>query len=355
MGCCITQNISNPEKTESEKIKISKSDFEIIKLLGKGSYGQVYLVRKKSNLKLYAMKILKKEQLKIKNQQEHTKSERKLLEQINYNFIVKLYYAFQDIINLYIITEFMQGGELFFHLYRETFFDNEKTKFYTAEIVLALGHLHNKNMIYRDLKPENILLGKDGHIKLTDFGMCKILNNKNKKAFTLCGTPQYIAPEILSNKGYDKNVDWWSLGCLTYEMLSGNPPFKFNKNNFDINIFKNNIFYPNSFTEEAKLFLKDILIVDPNKRLGNGKNGFQNIKNHIFFKGINWEDLEQKKIVPPFIPNILNDTDLGNFDKCFTKEKVNESEIVDGKIDETNYANFTYMNNNISYYNENEN
>ena len=176
MGCCIAKNLLNPEKKE---IKISKSDFEIIKLIGKGSYGKVYLVRKKSNSKLFAMKELEKEQLKITNQKEHTKSERKLLEIINYQFIVKFYYAFQDKNYLYIITEFMQGGELFFHLYKETFFDNEKTKFYTAEIILALIHLHSKNMIYRDLKPENILLGKV--VKLTDFGLCKILNKKIKK------------------------------------------------------------------------------------------------------------------------------------------------------------------------------
>ncbi len=345
MGCCISENLSKEENKESEKIKISISDFDIIKVIGKGSYGKVFLVRKKSNSKLYAMKRLKKEYLKIKNQQEHTKSERKLLEIINYNFIVNFYYAFQDEKYLYIITEFMQGGELFFHLYKETFFDNEKVKFYTAEIILALQHLHNKNMIYRDLKPENILLGKDGHIKLTDFGLCKILNNKKKKTYTICGTPQYIAPEIFNNKGYDSSVDWWSLGCLTYEMLIGYPPFKFDKNNFNVNIFNNEIIYPNSFTDEAKLFLKDILIVDPNKRLGSGKNGIENIKKHPFFNGINWEDLENKKVIPPFIPNILDDTDLGNFDKCFTREKINESEIDGDKIDESNYPNFTYMGN----------
>ena len=350
MGCCISENLSKEEKKESEKIKISNSDFEILKLIGKGTYGKVFLVRKKSNSKLYAMKRLKKEHLKLTNQQEHTKSERKLLEIINYTFIVKFYYAFQDEKYLYIITEFMQGGELFFHLYKETFFDNDKVKFYTAEIILALQHLHNKNMIYRDLKPENILLGKDGHIKLTDFGLCKILNNKNKKTYTLCGTPQYIAPEILINKGYDSNVDWWSLGCLTYEMLIGYPPFKIDKNNFNINIFNNEIFYPNSFTDEAKMFLKDILIVDPNKRLGSGKNGIDNIKKHPFFNGINWEDLENKKVIPPFIPNILDDTDLGNFDKFFTREKIDESEVVGEKIDESNYANFTYMNNASSNY-----
>ena len=201
-------------------------------------------------------------------------------------------------------------------------------------------------MIYRDLKPENILLGKDGHIKLTDFGMCKILSKKKKKTFTICGTPQYIAPEILENKGYDYKCDYWSLGCLTYEMLVGNPPFKLDKNKLDLSVFNNKIFYPNSLTIEAKKFLSELLIVDPNKRLGSGKNGFQNIKNHDFFKGLNWDDLEQKKILPPFVPNILNDTDLQNFDKLFTGEKIEESEgSISYRGEQSHYADFTFVNN----------
>ena len=245
MGCC-TQSESQ-FFPQSPKVKLSRLDFEDIKLLGIGSFGKVLLVRKNSNSKLYAMKILKKQKLRKTNQQEHTKSERNLLVKLNSPFIVTLYYAFQDKIHLYIVTEFMQGGELFFH------------------------------------------------IKLTDFGMCKILSKKKKKTFTICGTPQYIAPEILENKGYDYKCDYWSLGCLTYEMLVGNPPFKLDKNKLDLSVFNNKIFYPNSLTIEAKKFLSELLIVDPNKRLGSGKNGFQNIKNHDFFKGLNWDDLEQKK------------------------------------------------------------
>ena len=179
MGCC-TQSESQ-FFPQSPKVKLSRLDFEDIKLLGIGSFGKVLLVRKNSNSKLYAMKILKKQKLRKTNQQEHTKSERNLLVKLNSPFIVTLYYAFQDKIHLYIVTEFMQGGELFFHLYRESFFENEKAKFYAAEIILALNYIHSNNMIYRDLKPENILLGKDGHIKLTDFGMCKILSKKKRK------------------------------------------------------------------------------------------------------------------------------------------------------------------------------
>ena len=344
MGCC-TQSESQ-FFPQSPKVKLSRLDFEDIKLLGIGSFGKVLLVRKNSNSKLYAMKILKKQKLRKTNQQEHTKSERNLLVKLNSPFIVTLYYAFQDKIHLYIVTEFMQGGELFFHLYRETFFENEKAKFYAAEIILALNYIHSNNMIYRDLKPENILLGKDGHIKLTDFGMCKILSKKKKKTFTICGTPQYIAPEILENKGYDYKCDYWSLGCLTYEMLVGNPPFKLDKNKLDLSVFNNKIFYPNSLTIEAKKFLSELLIVDPNKRLGSGKNGFQNIKNHDFFQGLNWDDLEQKKILPPFVPNILNDTDLQNFDKLFTGEKIEESEgSISYRGEQSHYADFTFVNN----------
>ena len=201
----------NNEEADSQalNIKLTYADFEPIKLLGRGSFGEVLLVRLKANKKVYAMKILNKKLLKIKKQQTHTKTERDLMVKINSPFIVNIKSAFQDISKLYIVSEFMQGGDMFFHMHdgRIVVFNNEKARFYVMELVLALESLHKHNMVYRDLKPENILLDAKGHVKLTDFGLSKILENEEDKAFTICGTPQYLAPEVIQKKGYDKAVE----------------------------------------------------------------------------------------------------------------------------------------------------
>ena len=365
MGCCLKKKqqeqkdnsekdepflSSNEEGSQEFTTKVVRGDFDEMKVLGKGSFGKVLLVRYKKNQKLYAMKILKKAVIMKNNEEIHTKTERKILAKINHPFIVSLYFAFQDEKKLYLITEFMQGGELFYHLHRERFFSNERTQFYAAEIVLALDHLHKNNCIYRDLKPENVLLDKDGHIKLADFGLSKIMLEKNKaKAFTLCGTPDYLAPEILEDKGYDKTVDWWSLGALIYEMLVGYSPFKMKKGEqLNIEKYKQPVPLHNHFTPEAKMIITDLLVVEPSKRLGYGSNGTENIKKHPFFKDINWEELYNKKVEPEFVPKIFNELDLGNFDKFFTNENVfePESEMNSASVLKDNpneFAGFTYV------------
>lgn len=365
MGCCLKKKqqeqknnsekdepflSSNEEGSQEFTTKVVRGDFDEMKVLGKGSFGKVLLVRYKKNQKLYAMKILKKAVIMKNNEEIHTKTERKILAKINHPFIVSLYFAFQDEKKLYLITEFMQGGELFYHLHRERFFSNERTQFYAAEIVLALDHLHKNNCIYRDLKPENVLLDKDGHIKLADFGLSKIMLEKNKaKAFTLCGTPDYLAPEILEDKGYDKTVDWWSLGALIYEMLVGYSPFKMKKGEqLNIEKYKEPVPLYNHFTPEAKMIITDLLVVEPSKRLGYGSNGTENIKKHPFFKDINWEELYNKKVEPEFVPKIFNELDLGNFDKFFTNENVfePESEMNSASVLKDNpneFAGFTYV------------
>ena len=365
MGCCLKKKqqeqkdnsekdepflSSNEEGNQEFTTKVVRGDFDEMKVLGKGSFGKVLLVRYKKNQKLYAMKILKKAVIMKNNEEIHTKTERKILAKINHPFIVSLYFAFQDEKKLYLITEFMQGGELFYHLHRERFFSNERTQFYAAEIVLALDHLHKNNCIYRDLKPENVLLDKDGHIKLADFGLSKIMLEKNKaKAFTLCGTPDYLAPEILEDKGYDKTVDWWSLGALIYEMLVGYSPFKMKKGEqLNIEKYKEPVPLYNHFTPEAKMIITDLLVVEPSKRLGYGSNGTENIKKHPFFKDINWEELYNKKVEPEFVPKIFNELDLGNFDKFFTNENVfePESEMNSASVLKDNpneFAGFTYV------------
>jgi protein-serine/threonine kinase len=245
---------------------------------------------------------------------------------INCPFIVNIKSAFQDISKLYIVSEFMQGGDMFFHLHdgKINLFSNDKTKFYVMELVLALESLHKNNMVYRDLKPENILLDAKGHVKITDFGLSKILETESDKAFTICGTPQYLAPEVIKKKGYDKAVDWWSLGCVMYEMLTGKIPFPIKKGvKLNMRLYEQIVNYPSFLDKHAKDFMQKLLVLNPIERLGSGPNGTNDIKSHPYFKGINWKDAWNRKIKPPFIPKLKNDTDLKYFDTMFTDEPLN--------------------------------
>ena len=332
-------------------IKLSYSDFDKLKVLGKGSFGEVLLVRLKANNKFYAMKILTKKKVKLRHQEAHTKAERDLMVRINCPFIVNIKFAFQDNIKLYIITEFMQGGEMFFHLHKEKRFSNEKTRFYIIEIILAIEFLHKNKMLYRDLKPENIMVDSNGHIKLTDFGLSKMVKKQKDKAFTICGTPQYLAPEILSDDGYDSTVDWWSLGCVMYEMLVGKAPFRIPKGSYlTAELYKKKITIPEFVTEEAKDLISSLLVPNPKKRLGYGPDGAKKIKEHEYFSGINWEDAWNKKLEPPFVPILKSETDLTYFDKMFTEEKIEGSKVseVPSSIANSDYKGFTFVTESVS-------
>ena len=360
MGCCHKKRKRNTllkkitdgdEETNDESdvhemiIKLTYSDFIPIKLLGRGSFGQVILSRLKINNKLYAMKILDKSLLKVKKQELHTKAERDLMVKIHCPFIVNIKSAFQDEKYLYIVSDFMQGGDMYYHMHQERKFDFNLTQFYISEIILALEYLHKNNMVYRDLKPENILLDAKGHIKLTDFGLSKMLNSSKDKAFTVCGTLQYLAPEMFTNKGYDKNVDWWALGCLIYEMLTGKLPFSI-KRGMKINseIYNSKIQYPRYLDQDARDLISKLLEVDPKKRLGSGKGGVEKIKKHPFFEEINWKDFWDKKIIPPFKPDLKDELDLKYFDSQFTDEPL-ESFTKNPRSREVSYEynNFTYV------------
>ena len=323
------ENDNNNDKEEENEpglnVKLSYSDFLALKLLGRGSFGEVLLVKLKATGKIYAMKILDKKILKLKNQQNHTKTERDLMVRINSPFIVNIKSAFQDNNNLYLVSEFMQGGDMFFHMHdnQTNIFSLEKTKFYVIELILALDSLHKNNMVYRDLKPENILLDSKGHIKLTDFGLSKILEDGEDKAYTLCGTPQYLAPEVLLRKGYDKAVDWWSLGCIMYEMLTGKLPFPFKRGvKLSIKTYEKKINFPSKITENAKDLIQKLLVVNPNDRLGSGTDGSESIKKHPFFEEVDWDSAFEKQLDPPFVPKLKDETDLKYFDTMFTEEKV---------------------------------
>jgi serine/threonine protein kinase len=295
------------------------------------------------------MKILKKELVIKRKQVNHTMTERSLLEKLNHPFIVKLFYAFQDKTKLYFITEFMQGGELFFHLHKEKQFNSEKTKFYTIEILLALEDIHNNNMIYRDLKPENILFDKFGHIKLTDFGLSKLLDEEEQKTYTLCGTPEYLAPEIIFEKGYDKTCDWFSFGVVMFEMLCGFHPFKQKKGKFNPQIYKMKIIIPENISKNAKDLIEKLLNSNPRERIGY--NSSEEIMKHDFFKDIDFDKVLKKNYKPPFIPKLDNEEDLRYFDKGFTEENVESfpdkklitSNNGDGKSLSDEFKGFSYQ------------
>ena len=345
-----SEKIPEPENNHS---KISENDFTKIKLIGKGSYGNVFLVRYNKNNMIYAMKVYKKSDLREKNQENNTKSERNLLTQINFPFIVEVKFAFQTDSKLFLVQEFIQGGDLFFHIHSGQKFSTQKTKFYLVEIILAIDFLHKNNMIYRDLKPENILIDSKGHIKLTDFGLSKIMTNIEEKSFTICGTLQYIAPEIISGEGYNESVDWWSLGIIMYEMLTGKLPFKFNFDNQeeqnDLNIYDKKIKFPSWIEENAKDLINKLLNKDPEKRIGSGKEGAENIKKHPFFSDIDWNKALNKELRPPFIPKIENETDIKYFEKSLVESPVfSDSSLqlvynTEENEDEDDYDGFTFV------------
>ena len=337
----VIEEIGNENLEEIEKI--TYDDFEPLKLLGTGSFGRVLLVRLKRNNKLYAMKVLSKTFIKKRHQEEHTKTERDLMVKINSPFVINIKFAFQDNSKLYIVTEFMQGGDMFFHLHEIGKFKEDRAKFYFIELTLALEFLHKNNMVYRDLKPENILMDSEGHIKIADFGLSKILENMDDKAYTLCGTPQYLAPEVLKKKGYDKNIDWWSLGCFLYEMLTGNLPFFIQKGApLSIEMYCTPLKFPRGVNKLARDLIKKLLNTDPQKRLGTGLEDAESVKLHPYFQGIEWNKYQNREIKPPYIPSFSSETDLKYFDKMFTEEDIRSRRPTVRTRLVSNYQNFTY-------------
>lgn len=309
------------------KTHLSISDFDLLKVIGKGSFGKVMQVIKKDTKQIYALKTLRKQHIVSRMEVTHTLAERTVLARINNPFIVPLKFSFQSPEKLYLVLSFINGGELFWHLQRDGKFSMDRSRFYIAELLTALESLHELNVIYRDLKPENILLDYQGHIALCDFGLCKLNMSNEDKTNTFCGTPEYLAPELLLNQGYTRSVDWWTLGTLLYEMLTGLPPFY----DDDVptmyrKILQNPLKFP-SFLDmtDAQDLLVKLLQKDPALRLSDASE----IKNHSFFKDIDWSKLLNKSYLPPFNPNVENLMDTSNFDQDFTNEKPQDSVVDD--------------------------
>ncbi|KAM7181723.1 ribosomal protein S6 kinase alpha-3 isoform 3-T3 [Macrochelys suwanniensis] len=308
--------------------KADPSQFELLKVLGQGSFGKVFLVKKISGSdarQLYAMKVLKKATLKVRDR-VRTKMERDILVEVNHPFIVKLHYAFQTEGKLYLILDFLRGGDLFTRLSKEVMFTEEDVKFYLAELALALDHLHSLGIIYRDLKPENILLDEEGHIKLTDFGLSKESIDHEKKAYSFCGTVEYMAPEVVNRRGHTQSADWWSFGVLMFEMLTGTLPFqgKDRKETMTM-ILKAKLGMPQFLSPEAQSLLRMLFKRNPANRLGAGADGVEEIKRHLFFSTIDWNKLYRREIHPPFKPATGRPEDTFYFDPEFTAKTPKDS------------------------------
>jgi len=325
-------------------------DFELRKVLGKGGYGKVFQVRKLTGDdkgKIFAMKVLKKATI-VRNSKDtaHTKAERNILEAVKHPFIVDLLYAFQTKGKLYLILEYLSGGELFMHLEREGIFMEDTACFYVAEITLALEHLHRQGIIYRDLKPENILLDSAGHVKLTDFGLCKESIDETTMTHTFCGTIEYMAPEILTRTGHGKAVDWWSLGALMFDMLIGAPPFTAeNKKKTIEKILKGKLGLPPYLTPDARDLIRRLLTRQIAQRFGSGPADADPIKAHPFFKNITWADVIARRLEPPFKPMLASDEDTSQFDTTFTKQTPVDSPCGTSLSESVNlvFQGFTYV------------
>uniref|UniRef100_A0A8C4HYV7 protein kinase C n=1 Tax=Dicentrarchus labrax TaxID=13489 RepID=A0A8C4HYV7_DICLA len=354
----VTSNISTVSQQLGKLgLTLGLGDFDLIRVIGRGSYAKVLLVRLKKNEQVYAMKVVKKELVHDDEDIDWVQTEKHVFEQASTNpFLVGLHSCFQTESRLFLVIEYVNGGDLMFHMQRQRKLPEEHARFYAAEICIALNFLHEKGIIYRDLKLDNVLLDHEGHIKLTDYGMCKEGIRPGDTTSTFCGTPNYIAPEILRGEDYGFSVDWWALGVLMFEMMAGRSPFDIITDNPDMNteeylfqvILEKPIRIPRSLSVKAASVLKGFLNKDPKERLGcQVQTGFTDIKSHTFFRSIDWDQLEKKEVTPPFKPQISDDYGLENFDTQFTNEPVQltpDDEDVIKRIDQSEFEGFEYIN-----------
>lgn len=292
------------------------SDFDVVRVIGTGTFGKVTVTRHRDSRTVVALKSMKKEDLVRLNQVEHVFNERSVLQNCNHPFIIKLYTAFQDPEYVHLALDYIPGGELFARLRRVGRFSVDVCCFYIAQIVLALQYLHQRRYVYRDLKPENILIDEVGYLRLVDFGFAKPIGDDGK-TYTLCGTPEYLAPEVIKCRGYGLAIDWWALGVLSFEMHVGYPPF-YDENPFQLYeiILRNKPVYPADLNPIAVDLISRFLVLDPAYRLGNMKAGAEEIKAHPYFSNLNWELLLAKRIPAPYVPAVSHKLDTTHFPSC---------------------------------------
>ncbi|XP_033846053.1 protein kinase C theta type isoform X1 [Periophthalmus magnuspinnatus] len=339
-----------PRKNHLTKFNID--DFVLHKMLGKGSFGKVFLAELKRSGQFFAVKALKKDVVLMDDDVECTMVERRVLSLAWENpFLTHLYCTFQTKENLFFVMEYLNGGDLMFHIQSCHKFDLYRSTFYGAEIICGLQFLHSKGIIYRDLKLDNVLLDSEGHIKIADFGMCKENMLEDSRTATFCGTPDYIAPEILLGQKYNISVDWWSFGVLLYEMLIGQSPFHGrDEEELFQSIRTDNPVYPRWLTKDSKDILVKLFVREPEERLGVKED----IRRHSFFSAINWKAMEQRQVPPPFKPTISSPSDCSNFDKEFINEKPRLScadRTLINSVDQTMFQNFSFVNPTMAHIN----
>ncbi|XP_016098076.1 protein kinase C delta type [Sinocyclocheilus grahami] len=334
---------ASPRTTITPRVSIS--NFVLHKVLGKGSFGKVMLAELKGRGEYFAIKALKKDVVLMDDDVECTMVEKRVLALAWENpFLTHLYCTFQSKEHLFFVMEYLNGGDLMFHIQDKGRFDLYRATFYAAEIVCGLQYLHSKGIIYRDLKLDNVMLDIYGHIKIADFGMCKENMLEENRATTFCGTPDYIAPEILLGQKYSFSVDWWSFGVLLYEMLIGQSPFQGDDEDELFESIRMDVpHYPRWITKETKDLLEKLFERDPTRRLGV----VGNIRGHAFFKTINWSALEKREVSPPFKPKVKSPNDCSNFDREFLSEKPRLSQsdknLIDS-MDQSAFAGFSFIN-----------
>ncbi|XP_043273775.1 protein kinase C [Venturia canescens] len=338
---------------DEPKERVNLSDFNFIKVLGKGSFGKVMLAERRGHPnEVYAVKVLKKDVIIQDDDVDCTMTEKRILAlAANHPFLTAIHSCFQTEERLFFVMEYVNGGDLMFQIQKARKFDEARARFYAAEVTLALQFLHKHGVIYRDLKLDNILLDREGHCKLADFGMCKEGITDGRTTSTFCGTPDYIAPEILQELEYGASVDWWALGVLMYEMMAGQPPFEAdNEDDLFESILHDDVVYPVWLAPEAVSILRGFMTKNPARRLGcvNENGGEEAIKAHPFFQMMDWKALEARKLKPPFRPRINNEKDTTNFDAEFTREEPVLTPVEHGIVEAINqdeFEGFSFVNN----------
>ena len=307
--------------------KISCSTFEFIKVLGKGSYSIVTLVRKKDTGVLYAMKSIEKQRVLQEMTVNQILSEKIILSSINHPFICKMFWAFQSRKKLHIVMEYYPGGELYHHLKRVTRFNEDHAKFYFSEVLLSLKYLHEKDIAYRDLKPENVVIDIDGHVRLTDFGLSKMDMRDESRSF--CGSPEYMSPDMLRNQGHTKMVDLYCIGVLLYELVTGHPPF-YDKNKSEMykKILNAKLQVPDFVSDEAKDLIARLMDKNPKMRIGS-VGGIEEVMRHPWLRDVDFEKLTEKKVKPPYVPDLQG----GNFDGACSAMKINLEYFSDSEVE----------------------